>query len=85
MLVRVQVPNPDFRKITDKWEQSPYNVISRFDKLVLRVQEVGNESNVCTLHRSMLFPLMTEDKLAQEEVTLVAANLLMDNYFNPDF
>ena len=61
VLVRAQVPNPDFRKITDKWKQSPYKVISKFDKLVFRVQEVGNESNVCTLHRNMLFSLMTED------------------------
>ena len=60
----------------------PYKVINKFDKLVLRVQEVGNESNICTLHRNMLFPLMTEDQHAQEEVTLVRANLLTYQYFN---
>ena len=61
VLVRVQVPDPDCRKITDKWKQSPYKVISKFDKSVLRVQEVGNESNIHNLHGNMLFPLMTED------------------------
>ena len=45
ILVRVQVTDPDFRRIADKWEQSPYKVISKFDKLV---QEVGNQSNICT-------------------------------------
>ena len=54
-------PDPDFRRIADKWEQSPYKVISKFDKLVFRVQEVGNASNIPTLHRNMLFPLMIED------------------------
>ena len=62
VLVRVQVPNPDFRKIADKWEQSPYKFISKFDKFVFRIQEVGHESNIHTLHGNMLFPLMTEDQ-----------------------
>ena len=84
VLIRVQVSNPDLKKITDKWEQSPYKVISKFDKLVFRVQEVGNESTVCTLHRNMLFSLMTEDQFAQEEVTIVIANLLMNHYFDPN-
>ena len=61
VLERVQVPDPDFRKIADKWKQSAYKVIRKFDKLVFRVQEVGNEFNICSLHRNMLFPLMTED------------------------
>ena len=61
VLVRVQVPNPDFRKITDEREQSPYKVNCKFDKLVFRVQEVGSESNIHTLHMNMLFSLITKD------------------------
>ena len=42
VLVRVQVPNPNFSKTADKWQQSTYKVISKFDKLVVfKVQEVG--------------------------------------------
>ena len=83
VLVKVQAPNPDFRKIADKWEQSPYKVISKFVKLLFRLQEVGIESNIHTWHRKMLFLLLTEDWCAQEEVlfplfSLTPVTTLMD-------
>ena len=83
LLARVLVPDPGFRTNIDKWKQSPYKVISKFDKLVFKVQEVGNKSNIHTLHRNILFSLMTVDQHAQEEATLVKANLLMYQYFDP--
>ena len=84
LLVRVNVPDPDHHKITDKWEQSPYRVIEKLNnQLVFRVKEIGDHNNVKTLHHNMPFPIWTEDRQLHVGTALAKADLLMDHYFDP--
>ena len=55
VLVRVNVPDHEYHKIAGKWEQGPYQAISQLEnQLVFRVQEIGNEENVRTLHHNVV-------------------------------
>ena len=84
--MRVQVPDPNHHKTADKWEQSSYKLVSHLEnQLLFKVQEIGNEENVKTLHHNMLFPIMTKDRLQQEQSALARANLFMNHYFGPDW
>ena len=86
VLVKVNVPDPDYHKIADKWEQSPYRVIEKLNnQLVFRIQEIGDNNNVKTLHHNMLFPILTEDRQLHEGTALAKPDLLMNNYFDPDW
>ena len=86
VLVITQVPDPNHQTIADKWEQSPYKVVSQLEnQFVFKFEEIGNEKNVKTLHYNMLFPITTEDRLLQEGSALAKAYIFMDHYFDPDW
>ena len=85
VLVRVKAFGPN-HKIADRWEQTPYRVLSQHNNTpVYKVQPVNKnvENNICMLHRNMLFPLqpIRENKTQSQNDALVQANLAMMNYF----
>ena len=86
VLVRVKAFGPD-HKIADRWEQTPYRVLSQHNNSpVYKVQPVNKntENNIRMLHRNMLFPLQSirENETQGQNDALVQANLAMMNYFS---
>ena len=92
VLVRVKAFGPD-HKIADRWEQTPYKVLSQLHNgLVFKVQPVDGEdvNSIRVLHRDMLFPFQTiraetdleKEIKASSSMLLAKANQLMEEYFN---
>ena len=62
VMVRIKAFGRD-HKVADKWERTPYRVLSQNGKkpvfMVQSVKETGTR-NIKTLHRNMLFPLSSK-------------------------
>ena len=91
VMVRIKAFGRD-HKVADKWEITPYRVLSQNGKkpvfMVQSVKESGTR-NIRTLHRNMLFPLSSKQYESIQEnnfrrQALVKGNILMTEYFNKD-
>ena len=92
VLVRMKALGQD-HKITDRWEQNPYVVISQMGiHPVFKVQprNVKGQDRIKILHQNMLYPIQTAQndeqnfmkKSPEKSVkALVKANLLMNLHF----
>ena len=83
MLIRVNKFGTD-HKIADKWEQDPWEVLSkRDDSPLLTIKNVTTDE-IRELHRNMLFPLRFVDPDGPQQdkaQTQIKANSLMVTLF----
>ena len=91
VMVRIKAFGRD-HKVVDKWEMTPYRVLSQNGKkpvfMVQNVRESGTK-NIRTLHRNMLFPLSSKQYENIREQSswiqaLAKSNILMAQHFNDD-
>ena len=89
VLVHVKAFGPD-HKIADRWEQTPYKVLSHHqDAPVYKVQLINNESidTIRTLHQNMLFPFQSsrdDEHTESQNLALINADITMMSYFSSE-
>ena len=86
VLVRIHVRGP-LHKITDKWEQAPWEVIKTTEGSPLYQVKNTQTGEIRDLHRNTLFPLRmvdTSEQVALDTPVIVEANRLVDKYFACD-
>ena len=82
VLVRIHVHGGE-HKITDKWEQAPWEVTHIKNNSPLITVKNTCTGEVCKLHRNMLYPLRMVDNTDDNVRTpvLAKANVIIEDYF----